>query len=197
MKQNYSDSNLRKTLKTTNVKTIKYYLVITGLIILSACSSHQSLQEYYVDNSDNPNFISLDLPASLLNLDKVELTPEQHKAVQSLKKLNVLAFKKTDSNDAEFQSEKAKVNAILKNGKFVELMKLNSSFGKGVVEYQGDEDAIDEVIIYGSNEEKGFALIRILGDNMNPAYLTQLFQALQKSSYKGEGMERLGDLLKR
>ncbi len=179
------------------MKTIKYYLAITGLILLSACSAHQSLQEYYVANSDNPNFISLDLPTSLLNLDKVELTPEQREAVQSLKKLNVLAFKKTDSNGAEFQAEKVKVNAILKNDKFVQLMKLNSSFGKGVIEYLGDENAIDEVVIYGSNDEKGFALIRILGDHMNPAYLTQLVQALKKSNYNGEGLESLGDLLKK
>ena len=121
------------------MKTIKYYFVIIGLIILSACSSTQSLQEYYVDNSDNPNFISLDLPASLLNLDKVELTPGQREAVKSLKKLNVLAFKKTDSNGVDFEAEKAKVNAILKNDKFVQLMKLNSSFGRGVVKYLGRE----------------------------------------------------------
>ncbi|MCG2460802.1 DUF4252 domain-containing protein [Flavobacteriaceae bacterium F89] len=177
------------------MKTVKYYFAFIGLIILSACSSTQSLQEYYVDNSDNPNFISLDLPASLLNLDEVELTPEQRKAVQSLRKLNVLAFKKTADNGVDFEAEKAKVNAILKDDKYVQLMKLNSGFGKGVVKYLGDEDAIDEVVVYGSNDEKGFALIRILGDNMNPAYLTQLVQALQKSSYKGEGMEHLGDLL--
>lgn len=178
------------------MKTIKYYFAIIGLLALSACSSTQSLQEYYVDNSDNPNFISLDLPASLLDLDKVELTSDQRKAVQSLKKLNVLAFKRTDSNGPEFQVEKGKVNSILKNDKYVQLMKLNSDFGKGVVKYLGDENAIDEVIVYGSNDEKGFALIRVLGDNMNPAYLTQLVQALQKSSYKGEGLESLGDLLK-
>lgn len=178
------------------MKKLKVYYVAIALLILSACSSTQSLQEYYVDNSDNPNFISLDLPASLLNLDKVELTPEQREAVQSLKKLNILAFKKTETNGVDFEAEKAKVNAILKNDKYVQLMKLNSSFGKGVVKYLGDENAIDEVVIYGSNDGKGFALIRILGDNMNPAHLVELVQALQKSSYKGEGLEHLGDLLK-
>jgi len=161
-----------------------------------ACSSTQSLQEYYVDNSENPNFISLDVPTSILNLENADLTTSQRKALQSLKKLNLLAFKKTTQNAAEYKVEKEKVNSILKDDEFVELMKLNSQYGKGVIKYLGDEDAIDEVIIYGNSNDKGFVLIRILGDNMNPAHLIQLMQAIQKSDYKGEGLGDIGKFLK-
>ena len=166
------------------------------LLVFSACSSTKSLQEYYVDNAENPNFISLDVPVSILNLEKADLTDIQRKALQSLKKLNILAFKKTSENAAEYTVEKANVNAILKNDKFVELMKLNSSYGKGVIKYLGDEDAIDEVVIYGSSDDKGFALIRVLGNDMNPAHLVHLIQALQKSDYKGEGLGEIGEFLK-
>jgi hypothetical protein len=171
-------------------------LVVLALVVLSACSTHQSLQEYYVDNAENPNFISVDIPASILNLDKVDLNEDQKKVLRSLKKLNVLAFRKTTDNVGAFTAEKQKVNAILKNDKFTDLMKLNTSYGKGVVKFLGDEEAIDEVIIYGSSDEKGFALIRILGDNMNPAYLVELLQVLQKSDFKGEGLGELGQLFK-
>jgi len=176
----------------------KLIMVIAGIafLALSACSSKQSLQEYYVDNSENPNFISLDVPTSILNLKAEELTETQQTALQSLKKLNLLAFKKTCENEAEYEVEKAKVNAILKNDDFVELMKLNSQYGKGVIKYVGDEDAIDEVIIYGSSDDKGFALIRVLGKDMNPAYIVQLMKAIQKSDYKGEGLGEIGEFLK-
>ncbi|MEK6155639.1 DUF4252 domain-containing protein [Flavobacteriaceae bacterium 3-367] len=174
----------------------KIAIVLVAGVALMACSSTQSLQEYYVDSAENPNFISLDVPTSILNLEKADLTEGQRKALSSLRKMNLLAFKKTAQNAAEYKVEKAKVNAILKNDEFVELMKLNSSYGKGVIKYLGDEDAIDEVIIYGSSNDKGFALVRVLGDDMNPAHLVQLIQALQQSDYNGEGLGEIGKFLK-
>lgn len=166
------------------------------LLFLAACSSNQSLQEYYVDNAENPNFISLDLPASILNLDAANLTTTQREAFESLKKLNVLAFKKTMDNAEAYKLEKARVNDILKNEAFVELIKLNSKYGKGVIKYLGDADAIDEVIIYGNNDENGFALIRVLGNNMNPAHIMQLLQLIQRSDYQGEQLGAIGQFLK-
>lgn len=165
-------------------------------LLLSSCASQQSLQEYYVDNSENPNFISLDIPASVLKMDEAELTDVQQEAISSLKKFNVLAFRVTDDNQLEYRAERAKVKEILKGEKFIELMKINSSYGKGVIKYLGDEDAIDEVIIYGDSKEKGFALVRVLGKDMNPAHIVQLMQAIQKSDYKGEGLGEIGEFLK-
>jgi len=165
-------------------------------VLLGSCSSQQSLQEYYVDNKENPNFISLDIPASILKLEQVNLDDSQKEAVESLKKFNLLAFKKNETNAVEYKLEKAKVKEILKNDAFVELMKINSQYGKGVVKYLGDENAIDEVIIYGDSKEKGFALVRVLGKNMNPAHVVQLMQVIQKSDYSGEGLGEIGKFLK-
>jgi hypothetical protein len=178
------------------MKTILKYIALVALLVIGACSSNQILHECYVDSSENPNFISLDVPTSILNLEESDLSEIQRAALQSLKKLNILAFKKTTKNAAEYKVERAKVNSILKDDEFVELMKLNSKYGKGVIKYLGDEDAIDEVIIYGNSDEKGFALIRVLGDNMNPAYIVQLLQAIQQSEYKGEGLGEIGKFLK-
>ena len=178
------------------MKIIKSIFVLSLLLGLAACTSNRSLQEYYVDNADNPNFLSVDLPVSLLNVEKTELTDEQREALETLRKMNILAFKKTTENAAEYKMEKANVKAILGNGKFTELMKVNTSYGKGTVRYLGDEDAIDEVIIYGDSDDKGFMLVRILGKNMNPAKLVQFIQALEKSDYRGEGLADIGSFFK-
>jgi hypothetical protein len=178
------------------MKELNRLLTVFIFITLTACSSTQSLQEYYVDSSENPNFLSFDVPTSILNLEEAELTPTQKAAVGSLRKLNILAFKKSDKNGAEYQVEKTKVNAILRNSDYTELMKMNTEYGKATVKYLGDDTAIDEVIIFGNSDEKGFALIRVLGDDMNPAHLVQLLQAIQKSDFKGEGLEKVGDLFK-
>jgi len=179
-----------------NMKAIVKSILLFSLILLASCASQQSLQEYYVDNMENPNFISLDIPASILKMDEVDLTEDQKEAVESLRKFNLLAFKKTTENVEDYKLEKAKVKQILKNEEFVELMKINSSYGKGVIKYLGEDDAIDEVIIYGDSKEQGFALVRVLGKNMNPAHIMQIMQAIQKSDYKGEGLGEIGKFLK-
>lgn len=176
------------------MKTIRFSICLMFVLALNACSSPPSLQEYYVDNSENPNFLSIDLPVSLLNMNKADLSEDQQLALESLSKLNVLAFKKTDANSADFQTEKSNVQAILKSDKFTELMKMNTSYGKATIKYLGDDDAIDEVIIYGDNDDKGFLLVRVLGDDMNPARMIQFLQALEKSNYNGEGLEKIAEL---
>ena len=177
-------------------RIITNILVVSGIFLLAACSSTQSLQEYYVDNSENPNFIILDVPASILNLQDTEMTKTQRQAVESLRKLNVLAFRKTADNAQEYEVEKTKLNNILKNDKYVELMKLNSKYGKGVIKYLGEEDAIDEVIVFGSSDDKGFAVIRVLGNDMNPANLMQLIDVIQGSDYNASDLGEIGEFLK-
>ena len=129
-------------------------------------------------------------------MEEAELTDVQKEAVESLRKFNLLAFKKTSENVDEYKLEKAKVKEILKNDEFVELMKINSSYGKGVIKYLGEDDAIDEVIIYGDSKDQGFALVRVLGKNMNPSHIMQIMQAIQKSDYDGEALGEIGKFLK-
>ena len=92
---------------------IKSILALGILFLLGSCSSTQSLQEYYVDNYENPNFISFDVPTSVLNLEEVDLSATQKEAIGSLKKLNILAFKKTPENAADYATEKMNVKGIL------------------------------------------------------------------------------------
>ncbi|MEX0275301.1 MAG: DUF4252 domain-containing protein [Flavobacteriaceae bacterium] len=165
-------------------------------LLLASCSSTQSLQEYYIDNSENPDFLSLDVPVSVLNLEEVELSEKQREALESFKKLNILAFKKTEANGVSYQAEKAKVKQILKNSDFEELMKMNTPMGKASVQFLGDDNAIDEVVIYGDSKERGFALIRVLGKDMSPAHFMEVLKAIEKSDYQGEGLEQLGEFLK-
>ncbi|WP_244901832.1 DUF4252 domain-containing protein [Croceivirga radicis] len=173
-----------------------FSLLLLIVLLLTACSSEPSLQEYFVTNQEDPNFIVVDIPASILKMDQVDLTPTQKEAVSSLRKFNLLAFKVNEDNIEEFSQEQAQVSRILDNDDFTELMKINTQYGKGVVKYLGDENAIDEVIVFGHSKDKGFALVRVLGNNMNPAHLIQLIQAIQKSDYKGNELGEIGKFLK-
>lgn len=166
------------------------------ILAFTSCTSEPSLEQYYIANAEHPDFMSFDLPASLLNLEKVDMTEAQKETISSLKKLNVLAFQKKEGNSAEYEVQKTKVKTILKGSDYSELMKINTGYGKATLQLKGDDDSVDEIVIYGDNTEKGFVLIRVLGDDMNPASFVQLIRALEKSDLQGEKFEQLGNFLK-
>ncbi|MDO1511324.1 DUF4252 domain-containing protein [Maribacter confluentis] len=178
------------------MKNIKRILVVLLAVAVTSCSSEQSLQQYFVANAENPNFMSFDIPASIFNVEKANLSETQAKTANSLKKLNILAFKKNEVNAADYETQKVAIKNILKGGDFSELMKMNTSFGKATIQLKGDDDSIDEIVIYGDNDEKGLILVRVLGDDMNPASFVQLLQAMEKSDFNGEGLEQLGSFFK-
>lgn len=151
--------------------------------VLSSCNYGETLQSYYVINQETPNFISVDIPVSFVNLDKAELTDIQNEAYESIDKLNMLAFTLKEDNIAEYTAEYDKVKTILKDEKYSELVRGgNSTDGKFVVKYLGTDTTIDELIVFGSAKNKGFAIIRVLGDDMDPAKIMKLGNVLDKIS---------------
>ena len=103
-----------------------YRLVIIGIFLLSSCNDEPSLQKYFVENTENKNFIALDLSPSMLNVDSSKLSTDENEALKSFEKVNILAFKLNDSNKAEFEIERTKLNKILKEEKYQQLMKFGS-----------------------------------------------------------------------
>ena len=160
--------------------------IITMLILVAtftSCDQNPSLQTYFVDNELKPGFTSIDIPTSLLNIEQTSLTEEQKEAYKSIDKLNMLAFVLSDNNKAEYEVELNKVKEILNNPKYQELMRAgNSTDGKFVIKYLGDEDSIDELIIFGNANEKGFAIIRVLGDDMSAQKVVKLYSAVDASN---------------
>jgi PBP1b-binding outer membrane lipoprotein LpoB len=50
------------------MKTV-YGIALLSLF-LSSCNSEPSLQKYFVENTENKNFIALDVSPDILNVDK-------------------------------------------------------------------------------------------------------------------------------
>ncbi|PCI31550.1 MAG: hypothetical protein COB60_11215 [Flavobacteriaceae bacterium] len=173
--------------------TIYGLFLITVLSFIS-CDNQQSLQRYYIDSKENDSYISLDIPSSILQLKEGDTTEEIKDILKTIRKINFLGFQLTEETKAEFLTEKAKVKGILKQTSYQELMRLNSGSAELMVKFLGAEDAIDEVVVYGSDKEKGFIVMRILGDEMNPA---QIFKMLQNINIdeNNAGLEQLKGIL--
>ena len=174
-----------------------YSLAIIGSFLLSSCNNEPTLQKFFVENTENKNFIALDLSPSILNIDASKLTAEQNAAFNSFDKMNILAFKLDDKNKAEFEAERIKLNAILKGEKYQQLMKFGSGKDGASVSFVGDNEHIEEFVLYANKKENGFAVIRILGKDMNPTGIMTMISLLQKSNVNLEQLKPLKQLLEK
>lgn len=166
------------------------------LLTLISCNSEPSLQKYFVENTENKDFIALDISPNILNLDKAKLSTEQTEALNSFDKMNVLAFKANAKNQAQFEIERAKVKAILKNPKYQELMKFGSGKDGASISYVGTDENIEEFVVFANRKENGFAVVRVLGKNMNPNNIMILMSVLKESKIDMEQLKPLQQLIK-
>ncbi|MBF7090394.1 DUF4252 domain-containing protein [Flavobacterium sp. ALJ2] len=178
------------------MKQITNIFVFLGLLLLISCNSEPSLQKYFVENTENKNFIALDVSPSILNVDKTKLSAEQSEALKSFDKMNILAFKRNDKNQAEYEVERTKVNTILKNPKYQQLMKFGSGKDGASVSYVGTDENIEEFVVYANRNENGFAVVRVLGKNMNPNNIMTLMTVLKESNIDMEQLKPLQQLIK-
>ena len=169
-------------------------LLVTAI---TSCNQGPTLQTYYVNNELQPGFSSFDVPTSVVNVEKVEMTDEQREAYNSVDKLNVLTFVLNDTNANDYKVELDKVNTILKNPKYEELMRGSTTEGRFIVKFLGDsETSIDELILFGSASDKGFAIARILGDDMNIGKIFQLGEVLQNANIEDSQLNGLTEFFK-
>ena len=169
-------------------------VVFVAAILTVACDTKPSLQKYYVDSKDNNAFISVDLPANIIELKDENVSEEVKNTLKTIKKVNFLALQVDENNQELFNTEKEKVAEILKNPDYKQLMRMKTADGNVTVNYLGTEDAITEVIIFGSDSKRGFALVRVLGENMNPADIMSMAQEI-KLDGNSQQLKQLSGLL--
>ncbi len=166
-----------------------------AFLALASCSNEPSLQKYLVDKQDDDNFLKIDLATSLLQSEDSSFTEEQQDILNTVKKVNVVAFKMSDGNIGEYKAEKEKIAAIMNQDKYKTLIKFGSNSRGATLKYLGEEDAIDEVIVFASDSEKGFAVFRLLGDNMRPDQMIKLMNSIDSGDLDLSKFSGIGDLL--
>lgn len=169
------------------MKSIKILGLALAATAFVSCASEPSLQEYYVENQQDNKFIAVDVPTSMFT-NAEELDENQKATLKSVKKINLLALP-VKENKEEYEAEKTKLSSILKDEKYQLLMKYGSNNRKAEIYFTGDEDAIDEIIVYGYDDAKGVGVARVLGEDMNPQKLMELMKSLQKGDVDVEGLK--------
>lgn len=178
-------------------KSIIIIIALSISLLLVSCNNKPTLQQYFVKNQSEKNFISMDVSPDILKIDKSKLSVEEAKAMASFDKMNVLAFKTNSKNKASYQLEKDKVVEILKDtAEYHQLMKFGSGGAGASISFVGDENHINEFVLFGNKKENGFAVVRILGNDMKPENAMQLLSILQKSNINGKDLSVFEDMIK-
>ena len=174
---------------------IKYVLGLgLAALTLFSCSNEKSLQRYLVDRQDDDSFLKIDIAASLLQTDNNNLSQEEKDILETVKKINVVAYPIKGENAADYEVKRQELKDIIDQEQYKMLMKYGSNKQGATLKYLGEEDAIDEIIVFASDDEKGFALFRLLGDNMEPAKMMKLMTAIEKGDLDVSKLESLGNI---
>lgn len=173
-----------------------YSISVFLSVLLMSCNSEPTLQKYFVENTENKNFIAMDVSPTILNVDETKLSVEQNSALHSFDKMNILAFKLDEKNKDQFEVERAKIDVILKDPKYQQLMKFGSGKQSASISYVGSDEHIEEFVLFANRKETGFAVIRVLGKDMNPTNIMTMLSVLKESQIDLEQLKPLQELIK-
>ncbi len=174
------------------------YIIGLGLaaLMLFSCSNEKSLQKYLVEKQEDDTFLKIDIATSLLQVEGNNLSQEEKDILETVKKINVVAFPIKEGNDANYDANKKEINDIIKQDKYKTLMKYGSNNKGATLKYLGEEDAIDEIIVLASDAERGFAVFRLLGDDMRPDQMLKLMNSIDNGDLDVNKLSSIGDLFK-
>lgn len=175
----------------------KLAILLVLVAIFSSCNTKPSLQKYFVENTESKDFIAIDLGSDLINTDKMSLTDADKETLKSFEKVNILAFKNDKTNKSNYAIEVEKVKAILKDTvSYNELMKFGSGSDGASIYFVGDDEHINEFVLFANKKENGFAVVRVLGKDMNPMNIMNIMSLMQKSKINLDQLKPLQDIMK-
>lgn len=164
------------------------FLILLGFLVVITACQQKSVQQYIVKNSENPDFISMNIsPKDFLKNQPLE---KEH-ILNIIEKVNLLLFNKNDS--IQLKKEYGEVTAILKDEKYQDLIRTSNRNIKFQVDYVGTEENIKEVIILIRHKEEKMALLRILSNGLNVTQLSRISTSLGENSVDKEGLTNMLD----
>ncbi|WP_347374671.1 DUF4252 domain-containing protein [Aequorivita sp. Q41] len=174
---------------------VKYILALTlGVVALSSCSD-KSLQKYLVEKQDDDKFVKMDIATSLLQGANSDFSEEEKEILKTIKKVNVVAYP-LKGDVADYEKERQNLKTILDQEQYKELTRTKSNDWNATLKYTGDEDAINEIIVFASSDTYGFAVFRLLGENMQLDQMLKLMNSAERGDLDFSQLEGLGEIFK-
>lgn len=173
--------------------SIKALFLLAVGVFMGSCNNEPTLQKYFIEHQNDQDFISVDIPASILDKESVALSADEKAALQSIKKVNFLAMPLKEGSKDRYSKETQTIQKILKNDAFETLARFSNNGAKVELKYQGEDDDVDEVIVFASKKDSGFLIARVLGDNMRPEKMVKLVNSIEKEKLDMGPFKKIAD----
>ncbi len=174
---------------------MKKLLIFAVVVAFASCSKTQSIQSYYVEKSEDLNFLVIDIPTSILGINNEVLNEAEQAALDSFQKLNVLMFRKTAANGEQFPEELKTVREIIDGQQFDPLMVVSDRQFSGKLLLEGSVERPDEIVFFGSATDEGFLLARLIGSKMQVEKAVVLAKALEREGALDNAVDAIGQML--
>ena len=178
------------------MRSTKHFSVLLLVLVALVSCNDKSLQKYLVEKQDDSKFVKMDLAASLLEGRNSNFTDEEKEILSTIKKVNVVAYPIKANDTVDYMAERKELESILQQEEYKELTRIKSGNWNATLKYSGEADAIDEVIVYASDNTRGFALFRLLGDNMRPDQMLKLMDSAERGDFDLSKFSGLGEIFK-
>lgn len=165
----------------------KLVIAIAAAFVVSSCQSEPSLERFMVDHAEAKNFVHMDLTSDMIASQVPNLSSEEQALMKSFKKLNILAYRATDSTDTQLKAKWDEVRQLVQSQpQYEELMRMGSGSQGAALYVVGDENNVKEFVLLGNGGSAvGFAVVRLLGDNMKMENAMTLMSVIGR--LQGEG----------
>lgn len=150
------------------------------VLTLASCEQNPTVQKYFVEKSGQPNFAVVDIAPNFIKSDGLNLSGEEKEALGSLKKFNVMIYRKDSLDSGQYKKEAENVKSLLKEDKYEELMKMNLDGMAASINTKGEGENIEEFLMYINNSDTGFGVVRALGDDMTPNKVLTIINLIQR-----------------
>lgn len=178
------------------MKIYSYLLLILTTFTMISCKE-KSLQKYLVEKQDDTRFAKVDIAPGVMDGISKNLKEEDQEVLNRVKKINFLAFQISKNDFESYEQEKEVVLNILKQEKYKDLTRIHSNRWNLRFYYTGTETAIDELIVFASDDDSGFAIARLLGNKMHPNDLMQIIHTAERGDMDTSALEGVFELFQR
>src|SRR5699024_10810635 len=117
---------------------MKQYLKIVTVgvaFLLISCHSEPSLQKYYVNHQNEPNFFAMYVSGGIIASKLDTFTKDLQKSFKQIRKVNILALPLNGENRDQYEDERHRVSTILTSGNYKLLMRVDFSGNKVQLRY--------------------------------------------------------------
>ncbi len=168
------------------MRIISKIFVAFALLMLWGCSTEPSLQQYYVKHQNDSNFVVIDVSTNMFINNIDDLPKDSKAALSAIHRVNILALPLNGKNKKQFEMEQEEVLSILHSGAYKLLFKVKYSDKLVELRYLGEGQSIDEMVVMAGDDEKGFIIARLLGDDMKPKTLANLMKSFVKGDINAD-----------